>query len=195
MNDLNGITKICAKCRESKSLFNFCKDKSRVDGLFSWCKLCSSSNQKRILEKNRKQKISIESQKCPICNETKLIDMFSKQITSRTGFRCICKSCISISGKKYRTDNKESVAIKKLHDVRKRQAAKIFATPSWADYEKIKLIYRQAFEIRKLGRNVHVDHIIPLRGKNVCGLHVEGNLQIIDAVENLSKFNKFEIEY
>ena len=65
----------------------------------------------------------------------------------------------------------------------KKRALKLKAIPKWANLEKIKEIYLK----RKQG--YHVDHIIPLQGKNVCGLHVENNLQCLKAKYNLSKGN------
>jgi|SRR5690554_2006931 len=57
--------------------------------------------------------------------------------------------------------------------------------------DEIDKIYKSAFLIRSSGENVHVDHIVPLAGKNVTGLHVPWNLQIISAEDNLKKSNKF----
>lgn len=61
-------------------------------------------------------------------------------------------------------------------------------TPKWADLEAIKEYYKNCKE------GYHVDHIIPLQGKLVSGLHVENNLQYLTAYDNLSKGNKFDIE-
>ena len=61
------------------------------------------------------------------------------------------------------------------------------------DFEQIKQIYLECKIItEQTGIEHHVDHIIPLRGRNVCGLHVPWNLQIITAEENLRKSNKYE---
>lgn len=62
------------------------------------------------------------------------------------------------------------------------------ATPAWANEFFIAEAYHIAKVRREtLGGQWHVDHIIPLRGKTVCGLHVENNLQVIPAKVNLLK--------
>lgn len=63
--------------------------------------------------------------------------------------------------------------------------------PAWADREKIRAVYKEAKARRILGEDVHVDHEIPLRGKNVCGLHVHLNLRIIPGSINLAKSNQW----
>jgi hypothetical protein len=62
-------------------------------------------------------------------------------------------------------------------------------TPSWANLAEIRKVYKDCINRNKTaGRAAfHVDHIIPLRGKYVSGLHVETNLQVIPALNNLKK--------
>lgn len=67
----------------------------------------------------------------------------------------------------------------------KRRAAKWKRTPKWADLKAIAEFYANCPE------GFHVDHIIPLRGKIVSGLHTLENLQYLPALENYKKANKF----
>lgn len=75
---------------------------------------------------------------------------------------------------------------------RRRQRYVRQATPGWADCETIKQLYVQASTLSEvLGVVHHVDHIIPLRGDLVCGLHTPDNMQIITKQANLRKGNKY----
>lgn len=77
----------------------------------------------------------------------------------------------------------------------KRKATKLQATPAWADLGAIEAKYEEARN-RSLETGVrhHVDHIVPLKSSVVCGLHVHWNLQVLPAVENLSKGNRMALE-
>ncbi len=76
----------------------------------------------------------------------------------------------------------------------KRRSAKLNRTPKWLtadDIEHMQALYSVAAMFqRESGIVYHVDHIIPLQGKFVSGLHVPDNLRVIPAVDNLKKSNK-----
>lgn len=74
-----------------------------------------------------------------------------------------------------------------LHYVNKRRAATLRAIPLWANLDAIAAVYERA---RQMGMEVHVDHIVPLLGKSVCGLHCEVNLEVVPASVNLRKNNR-----
>ena len=67
----------------------------------------------------------------------------------------------------------------------KYRAAKLQRTVGWSDDLVISMIYQDCPE------GYHVDHIIPLQGENVSGLHVAWNLQYLPASDNFSKGNRF----
>lgn len=75
--------------------------------------------------------------------------------------------------------------------VRKRQASKLNAAPEWANDFFIAEIYDLAVRRTRTTKiKWHVDHIVPLQSKLVCGLHVHTNLQVLTAVANRVKGNR-----
>jgi len=110
----------------------------------------------------------------------------------------------------YRINNKDKVRETKkkyVESVRShincyaatRRAEKEQRTPKWLtfiDFERIKNEYRLAeIQTKLTGEPWHVDHIIPLKGKTVSGLHVPSNLRAIRGSENMKKHNEFEVNY
>ena len=93
--------------------------------------------------------------------------------------------------KKYEQNNPHKVAAKTAKYI----AAKRQRMPIWVDDDHL-LMIEEAYELaalrtKNLGFPWHVDHIIPLRGKNVSGLHVIQNLQVIPGIENVKKSNRY----
>jgi hypothetical protein len=132
----------------------------------------------------------IEHKNCPSCNTIKSNKSFSIN-TSK------CKTCVSAYntsevGKKYNRDYyKHNYSINPkyyLYKTEKRSNRIKLCTPSWANHTDISSFYANC------PKGYHVDHIIPLHGKYVCGLHVLDNLQYLPIQENLQKNNYHESE-
>lgn len=104
---------------------------------------------------------------------------------------------------KYREENREKDLASKraynernphkvLANCRKRQASKALATPSWANLFFIEEAYHLAkVRSKVVGTKWEVDHIVPLRSKLVCGLHVEHNLAVVPRKLNQAKGNRW----
>ena len=79
----------------------------------------------------------------------------------------------------------------------KRRAAQLQRTPKWLTESELRMIEAKyslaAMLTRETGTPYHVDHIIPLQGKKVSGLHVFSNLRVIPGTDNVKKSNSYQI--
>lgn len=87
---------------------------------------------------------------------------------------------------RWKADNPERYRANNARNLAKYREHIVQATPEWVNWDEIDAIYQAA------PKGYHVDHIVPIRGKNVCGLHVPWNLRHIPDVENMSKGNRFD---
>lgn len=111
---------------------------------------------------------------CRHCDSYLFVEDFRYNKSNIDGINSYCMACHS-----------ETTAVTQPHRQAAYNAAKNQRTPPWADLKKIKEIYDNCPE------GYHVDHIVPLNGKLVSGLHIETNLQYLPAIENIKKGNKF----
>lgn len=143
--------------------------------------------------------------KCGSCKEVKPLSGFHKNKSQYDGLNGKCKECRKEYDAEWCLANREKVLAWKrqanknmtlksrinkntLNRLRARRLKT--ATPPWADRKEIRYIYSLAAE-----RGLAVDHIVPLKHKLVCGLHVPDNLRCIPVRMNATKSNKFDQEF
>lgn len=159
--------KLCRTCIIKKLPANFYKNKKYIDGLRSECKDCTLA-QGNAWVRNNRDKVNAKSAKWRHSNPDK--------------FRA--------SRKNWELNNPD------MRNARtaKRRADRINRTPFWvkkSDLIEIDWAYKIARDrSSETGVKYVVDHIIPFNGKEVSGLHVPWNLQVITEKENLKKSNK-----
>lgn len=147
------------------------------------CKDYRQENRDACLARSRardKQKLSVESRAYYLKNADRIKKLSSEWAKSNPDKR-----------KKIAADwHERNRGMKSLWDANRRANEKQ-ATPSWSN----SFFIAEAYSLAKLREKVcggkwHVDHIVPLQSKLVCGLHVEANLQVIPGRENLRKSNR-----
>lgn len=85
-------------------------------------------------------------------------------------------------------------AARVLANKAKYRAAKLQATPQWLNkghWFEIGCVYLYRDALKQIGLDYHVDHVVPLQGKKVSGLHVPENLQVLPADMNRLKNNHY----
>lgn len=144
-----------------------------------------------IQRANKAPQVKEGFKKCMSCNKLKKVsEYYSDTNNKTTGLRANCKVCMSASNSNHYEQNKEYYAEKHL----RYKLSKKNAVPAWYS-ELDRFALEEAYELCRIreeetGVKHHVDHIIPLQGIEVCGLHWYKNWQVIPAKENLSKGNK-----
>lgn len=138
---------------------------------------------------NRKPRIRMLSKMCARCGHKKPSSYFHNSIKSVDGLRYYCRKCTLELNNSYKIANHGKI----ISNVTLRKRKIRMATPPWVNKYVLDQIYIQCNLISKeTGLKHHVDHIIPLQGGIVCGLHVPWNLQILPWDWNLSKGNRIQ---
>lgn len=213
-------TKTCPRCKVEKPLADFGRNKARPDGVEVYCKPCRKERyqlnraehlekEKRYYEQNKDRIRALQGEYYQQ-NRDRIVswnkdyrEANREDIRAREKARYPqIKEARAANNLRYRTKNKEHVQARQAEYVKnnrliflaagaQRRAAKMKATPTWADTGAIQRVYEKRVEwSARLGVALHVDHVIPLKSKLVCGLHVPANLQLLSAEENIRKLNR-----
>jgi hypothetical protein len=144
---------------------------------------------------------------CRICKEQKESKLFVKNKAFKCGIDTICLNCSRQKVKEWRAAGKrncaqESERFRKRHpgkakahqskmSFNRKRSIKNIKYTEWDDLFLEEIYDLAALRTKLTGIKWHVDHIIPLQNKLVCGLHVPENLQLLPAKLNLIKGNDF----
>jgi len=189
--------KTCTKCSTDKPLEDFNLSAKGKHGRKSMCRVCQKEY--KAAWDNLNREASRESTRQYTKNNPEAVK------SSQAKYRKNNPEAVKASQAKWRKNNPEAAKASytnwaKLNKgaatakTARRRAIKKGATPSWlssVQLQEIKNFYSLAKDCYLVtGEEYHVDHIVPLQGENICGLHVPWNLQVLPSDLNLKKSNK-----
>jgi len=168
------MNKICVCCKQTKFINEFNKDQQKVDGLSSYCKACNSIKNAAFYLKNKTTKKSYKKRGKVSATEYAAI------------WRAENKNLVKQIRGKWAKNNKNKIRAKNM----RRYVSQTQQMPTW-----LSKAYRAEIEgfylFCQVFKGHQVDHIVPIRGKTVSGMHVPWNLQILTAEQNRVKSNIF----
>ncbi len=175
--------KHCPKCNQEKPFEAFYASSTHKSGYASWCKACEAQRNKDKFQRRKDAQLA----------KAKEYRVANKEYVTAGILAWRNKNPKRLAGiyRNWADRNRHKVNAKWM----KRQAGKKNRTPNWLTDDELWMM-KQAYDIASirskcLGIKFHVDHIVPLQGKTVSGLHVPWNLQVIPAKLNQQKSNHF----
>jgi hypothetical protein len=166
-------------------------------------KIYTIQNKDRLRQERVMKTIALEAygyKRCFVCSKELALSMFTKKKRTRKdktfyyGYNHECKKCKLLSNKEYmkKPGNKEKDTLRKAAMTKRNRVAK----PKWLSAEQMKEIHEIYKDMRTRNRvagkiEYHVDHVVPLNGETVCGLHVPWNLEVVKAKDNIAKSNAY----
>lgn len=184
--------KVCNTCAQLLPLTSFCVRRASKDGLSYKCRNCDRAYRKSRGTNHYKKLKGDWHIKNAESERLKALDNYRKNRLHRLAQHRQYMRATSEQQRLYRQENRHIYTAQ----CRKYRAALIKRLPMWVlpqELRQIVAVYKEAARLQRLtGVRFHVDHIYPLQGGKVSGLHVLGNLQILTASQNVSKGNRYE---
>ena len=213
--------KVCSKCLNEYTREGFYKDSGAPDHLSYYCKACAKLSVSKYRTDNKEASSEKWSQKYLDIKENDPEKYLERQIKARENYlknkesrRVTARKWVEsnptkvyICKRRYRVANRKRLSEKsseyrKKHRAKytelasKRRVAKTNAMPKWLTTEEIEYMGMYYIIRERMSEThnttFHVDHIVPLQGRNVCGLHVPWNLRVVTKDVNLAKNSKLE---
>jgi hypothetical protein len=189
--------KVCVVCNNSKPLSEFYKRVDSPDGYRNDCKECRKATSLKNHYENheqRKARFREAHVKRVAINPNFYIERYARyREVDLARSKEFYKENIEQRRAYQRHWSKTNRGIANALG-RKYKLKKANATPLWLTPEQLynmQCTYKVATQLSETSsQKWHVDHIVPIRGKDVCGLHVPWNLQVLPAKMNMQKGNR-----